>query len=99
MLFGFLVLLNYLLLVKNYDGVLALSCIIRGETPHFDYVSAEISKGVASVSLDELIPVAYGVITADSTDQAIERAGVKAGNKGSEAAVSLIETINVLKQI
>lgn len=82
-----------------YDAIIALGAVIRGSTPHFDYVSAEVTKGVAAVSLESGIPVAFGVLTTDSIEQAIERAGTKAGNKGFEAAVTVIETINLLKSI
>jgi len=81
----------------RYDALICLGAVIRGATPHFDYVSAEVSKGVASVSLDAGIPVAFGVLTTDNIEQAIERAGSKAGNKGSEAAVTAIEMVNLFK--
>lgn len=80
----------------KYDAVIALGAVIRGGTPHFDYVCAEVSKGIASVSLDSGVPVAFGVLTTDSVEQAIERAGTKAGNKGVEAAQSAIEMVNLL---
>ncbi len=83
----------------RYDGVLALSAVIRGATPHFEYVASEISKGIARLSLDAEVPVTFGVITADTIEQAIERAGMKSGNKGADAAESLIELINVLRQL
>jgi len=83
----------------KYDAVICLGAVIRGSTPHFDYVAAEVSKGVASVSLDSGIPVAFGVLTTDTIEQAVERAGSKAGNKGFEAAVTAIETVNLLKAI
>ena len=83
----------------RYDGVIALSAVIRGATPHFEYVASEVSKGLARVNLDASIPVTFGVITADTIDQAIERAGTKAGNKGSQAAESLIEMVNVLRAV
>jgi len=83
----------------NYDAVICLGAVIRGGTPHFEYVSAEVSKGVASVSLDSGVPVAFGVLTTDSVEQAIERAGTKAGNKGAEAALSAIEMVNLLGAI
>jgi 6,7-dimethyl-8-ribityllumazine synthase len=82
----------------KYDSVLCLGAVIRGSTPHFDYVSSEVSKGIASVSLDTEIPVIFGVLTTDTIEQAIERAGTKAGNKGYEAAVTAIEMVNVLKE-
>jgi 6,7-dimethyl-8-ribityllumazine synthase len=81
----------------RYDALICLGAVIRGATPHFDYVSAEVSKGIASVSLDAGIPVAFGVLTTDNIEQAIERAGSKAGNKGSEAAVTAIEMVNLFK--
>jgi len=83
----------------NYDGVICLGAVIRGETPHFEYVSAEVAKGVAKVGLDTDIPVIFGVLTTDTIEQAISRAGTKAGNKGFEAAMTLIEMVNLLKEI
>ncbi len=82
---------------KDYDAVIALGAVIRGETPHFDYVAAEVSKGVASVSLETGKPVIFGVLTTDTVEQAIDRAGAKAGNKGWEAALAAIEMANLLK--
>lgn len=82
----------------KYDAIICLGAVIRGSTPHFDYVSAEVSKGIASVSLDTGIPVIFGVLTTDNIEQAIERAGTKAGNKGFSAAVSAIEMVNLFKQ-
>jgi len=76
---------------KKYDAVLAVAAVIRGSTPHFDFVSAEISKGIAAVSLESQVPVIFGVLTTDSIEQAIERAGTKAGNKGFDAAMTAIE--------
>ncbi|TCT15712.1 6,7-dimethyl-8-ribityllumazine synthase [Natranaerovirga pectinivora] len=84
---------------NKYDGVICLGAVIRGATPHFDYVSSEVSKGIASVSLDTEIPVIFGILTTDTIEQAIERAGTKAGNKGYEAAVTAIEMANILKEI
>ncbi len=84
---------------EKYDGVIALGAVIRGETPHFDYVSAEVSKGVAKVGLDAEQPVIFGVLTTDTIEQAISRAGTKSGNKGYDAAVSLIEMVNLFKEI
>ncbi len=81
----------------RYDAVIALGVVIRGGTPHFEYVSAEVSKGVAKVTLDTGVPVMFGVITADTIDQAVERAGTKAGNKGWEAAEAAIEMANLVK--
>lgn len=84
---------------QKFDAVICLGAVIRGSTPHFEYVSSEVSKGVASVSLDSGIPVAFGVLTVDTIEQAVERAGTKAGNKGFEAAVTAIETANVIKAL
>ncbi|MFP4478653.1 MAG: 6,7-dimethyl-8-ribityllumazine synthase [Candidatus Izemoplasmatales bacterium] len=84
---------------KNYDSVICLGAVIRGATPHFDYVSSEVTKGIAHVSLDSEIPVIFGVLTTDSIEQAIERAGTKAGNKGFDAAMTAIEMSNLLKQL
>ncbi len=81
---------------KSYHAVICLGAVIRGATPHFDYVSAEVSKGIASVSLETGVPVIFGVITTDSIEQAIERAGTKAGNKGWSAAVAAIEMANLI---
>ena len=83
----------------RYDAVITLGAVIRGSTPHFDYVSAEVSKGVAKVSLNSGIPVIFGVLTTDSIEQAVERAGTKHGNKGAEAAMSALEMVNVLKLV
>ena len=83
----------------RYDAVIALGVVIRGGTPHFEYVSAEVSKGVAKVTLDSGVPVMFGVITADTIGQAVERAGTKAGNKGWEAAVGAIEMANLLRTL
>lgn len=80
----------------KYDAIVCLGAVIRGGTPHFDYVCSEVTKGVASVSLASGLPVAFGVLTTDSVEQAIERAGTKAGNKGSEAAMSAIEMVNLM---
>ena len=83
----------------DVDAVIALGAIIRGGTPHFDYVASECTKGLANVSLDTGKPIAFGVLTTDTIEQAIERAGTKAGNKGNEAALSLLESLNVLDQL
>jgi 6,7-dimethyl-8-ribityllumazine synthase len=83
----------------RYDAVIALGVVIRGGTPHFEYVASEVSKGVAKVSLDTGVPVMFGVITADTIDQAVERAGTKAGNKGWEAAEAAIEMANLSKSL
>lgn len=82
---------------NKYDAIICLGVVIRGSTPHFDYVCAEVSKGIANVSLNSELPVIFGVLTTDSIEQAIERAGTKAGNKGYDAAVSAIEMANLLK--
>ena len=84
---------------SKYDAVICLGCVIRGATPHFDYVSSEVSKGVASVGISSKIPVVFGVLTTDSIEQAIERAGTKAGNKGAEAAVAAIEMANLISAV
>ena len=83
----------------SYDAIIALGAVIRGATPHFDYVSSEISKGVASVSLDTGVPVILGVLTTENIEQAIERAGTKSGNKGSDAAKAAIEMANLIKLV
>ena len=82
----------------EFDAVICLGAVIRGATPHFDYVAAEVSKGVASISLETGVPISFGVLTTDTIEQAIERAGSKAGNKGWDAAVTAIEMVNVFKQ-
>jgi 6,7-dimethyl-8-ribityllumazine synthase len=84
---------------RRHDAVIALGAIIRGATPHFDYVAAEASKGLAQASLKTGVPVTFGVITTDTIEQAVERAGTKAGNKGADAAAAAIEMVNVLKSI
>lgn len=81
----------------KYDAVICLGAVIRGSTPHFDYVSNEVSKGIAAVSLETETPVAFGVLTTDNIEQAIERAGTKSGNKGADAALTAIEMANLLK--
>ena len=83
----------------NYDLAIALGAVIRGSTPHFDYIAAEVAKGVAHVAIDAPIAVSFGVLTTDTIEQAVERAGSKAGNKGAEAAMSAVETANLLKQM
>lgn len=84
---------------KAYDAIIALGAIIKGSTPHFDYVSAELSKGIASVGLDTGVPVIFGVLTTENIEQAIERAGTKSGNKGSDAAKAAIEMANLVKLV
>ncbi|RJX36204.1 MAG: 6,7-dimethyl-8-ribityllumazine synthase [Desulfarculus sp.] len=83
----------------KYDAVLALGAVIRGSTPHFDYVAAEVSKGVAQVGLETGVPVIFGVLTTDTIEQAIERAGTKAGNKGADAALAAVEMVDLLKNL
>jgi len=85
--------------LKRYDAVICLGAIIRGATPHFDYVAAEVSKGVAKVGLDADLPVIFGVLTTDTIEQAIERAGTKAGNKGWDAASTALEMANLMKSL
>lgn len=84
---------------KKYDAIIALGAVIRGGTPHFEYVAGECTKGLAQVSMQHGLPVAFGVLTVDSIEQAIERAGTKAGNKGEEAALSALEMVSLLKNI
>jgi len=84
---------------NRYDAVICLGAVIRGGTPHFEYIASEVTKGIARVGLDTGLPVVYGVIIADTLEQAIERAGTKAGNKGFEAAVNAIEMANLVKSI
>jgi 6,7-dimethyl-8-ribityllumazine synthase len=84
---------------KRHDALIALGCVIRGGTPHFEYVAGECTKGVAQVMQESGVPVAFGVLTVDTIDQAIERAGTKAGNKGVDAALSAIEMVNLLKKL
>jgi 6,7-dimethyl-8-ribityllumazine synthase len=81
----------------NYDAIICVGCVIRGSTPHFDYVAGEAAKGIAKVALDYECPVSFGVITADNLEQAIERAGTKSGNKGRDAALTAIEMANLIK--
>ncbi len=83
----------------RYDGVIALGCVIRGATPHFDYVAGEAARGVAAAARETGVPISFGVLTVDTIEQAIERAGTKAGNKGAEAALACLETINLCKSI
>jgi 6,7-dimethyl-8-ribityllumazine synthase len=83
----------------RFDAVICLGAVIRGATPHFDYVSAEVSKGVASVGMGSGLPIIFGVLTTDSIEQAIERAGAKSGNKGFDAAMSAIEMVNLFKAL
>lgn len=91
--------LNKIAKKGSYDGIITLGTLIRGATPHFEYISAEVTKGIAQISLQYEIPVSFGVLTCDTIEQAIERAGSKAGNKGSESATALIEMINLYEEI
>lgn len=84
---------------KKFDAVICLGAVIRGGTPHFDYIAAEVSKGVAQAGLDSNLPVIFGVLTTDNIEQALERAGTKAGNKGWDAALSAIEMVGLFKQL
>ncbi|MDH5435330.1 MAG: 6,7-dimethyl-8-ribityllumazine synthase [Gammaproteobacteria bacterium] len=84
---------------KRYDTIIALGAVIRGGTPHFEYVAGECTKGLAQVGMEFDLPIAFGVLTVDSIEQAIERAGTKAGNKGAEAAMSAIEMVNLLQKL
>jgi 6,7-dimethyl-8-ribityllumazine synthase len=86
-----------LALTKKVDGIICLGVLIRGDTPHFEFLSSEVTKGLAQISMDDGIPVSFGVLTVDTIEQGIERAGTKAGNKGYDSAFSLIETLNLLK--
>jgi len=88
-----------LALSGDYDAVIPLGAIIRGDTPHFDYVASEVSKGLAKIALEQRIPVVFGVLTCDNLEQALLRAGSKAGNKGAEAAIAALEMVNLLSQI
>ena len=83
----------------KYDAIITLGAVIKGSTPHFDYVCAEVSKGVSQISLQSELPVIFGVLTTNNVEEAIERAGTKAGNKGADAAFSAIEMINLIKEI
>jgi 6,7-dimethyl-8-ribityllumazine synthase len=83
----------------RYDAVICLGAVIRGSTPHFDYVAAEVSKGIATVSLESRVPVTFGVLTTDNLEQAIERAGSKSGNKGYDGAMTAIEMVNLFKEL
>lgn len=84
---------------KNYDAVICLGALLRGDTPHFEYVSSEVTKGIAATALEKDIPISFGIITADTLEQAIERAGSKSGNKGFEAAMSAIEMANLFREL
>jgi 6,7-dimethyl-8-ribityllumazine synthase len=84
---------------KEYDAVICLGAVIRGDTPHFDYVAAEVTKGIAQVQLETGVPVAFGVLTTDTIEQAVERAGTKAGNKGWDAAMAAMEMAKLLREL
>jgi 6,7-dimethyl-8-ribityllumazine synthase len=84
---------------KRYDAVICLGCVIRGATPHFDYIATQVTKGIASLTLENEVPISFGVLITDNIEQAIERAGTKIGNKGFDAAMSAIEMANLLKEI
>lgn len=84
---------------KKYDAIICLGAVIRGATPHFEYISAEVTKGIAQVSLESTLPISYGVLTPDTLEQALERAGTKAGNKGWDAALSAIEMVDLFTKI
>jgi 6,7-dimethyl-8-ribityllumazine synthase len=86
-------------LTGNFDAIIALGAIIRGSTPHFDVIAAEATKGIAQVALDTMVPIAFGVLTTENLEQAIERAGTKAGNKGFDAAMTAIEMVNLYRNI
>lgn len=83
---------------KKVDGIIALGAIIRGDTPHFEFLSAEVTKGLAQISMEDGIPVSFGVLTVDTIEQGIERAGSKAGNKGTDSAFALVETLNLIRE-
>jgi 6,7-dimethyl-8-ribityllumazine synthase len=84
---------------NKFDAIICLGAVIRGETPHFDYVASEVSKGIANIAIEKEIPVIFGVLTTENIEQAIERAGTKSGNKGSDAAITAIEMVNLYKNI
>lgn len=85
-------------LAKKVDGIIALGALIRGDTPHFDFLGAEVTKGLAQISMEDGVPISYGVLTVDTIEQGIERAGSKSGNKGTDSAFALIETLNLLRE-
>jgi 6,7-dimethyl-8-ribityllumazine synthase len=88
-----------LILTKKYDALICLGAIIQGDTPHYEYIAAEVTKGIAQVSLETNVPVAFGILTTDNLEQAIERAGTKSGNKGKQAAEAVLEMVNLISQI
>lgn len=83
---------------KKVDGIIALGAIIRGDTPHFEFLSAEVTKGLAQISMEDGVPISFGVLTVDTIEQGIERAGSKAGNKGTDSAFALVETLNLIRE-
>jgi len=83
----------------KFDAILCLGCVIRGETPHFDFIASEVTKGIGSIALETGVPIGFGVLTTENLEQALERAGAKAGNKGWDAALTVIELVNTYKQI
>ena len=85
-------------LAKKVDGIIALGALIRGDTPHFDFLGAEVTKGLAQISMEDGVPIAFGVLTVDTIEQGIERAGSKAGNKGTDSAFALVETLNLIRE-
>jgi len=85
-------------LAKKVDGIIALGALIRGDTPHFDFLGAEVTKGLAQISMEDGVPISYGVLTVDTIEQGIERAGSKSGNKGTDSAFALIETLNLIRE-
>ncbi len=84
---------------KRHDGIICLSAVIRGETPHFDYIAAEVAKGLGQASLESLVPISFGVLTCDTLEQAIDRAGTKGGNKGFDAAMTAVEMGNLMRRL
>ena len=92
------VIVKKLVVAKKADGIVCLGALIRGDTPHFDFLSAEVTKGLAQISMDEGMPVSFGILTVETIEQGIERAGAKAGNKGWDAVFSVIETLNLIKK-
>jgi 6,7-dimethyl-8-ribityllumazine synthase len=91
------ILVKKLAKAKKVDGIICLGALIRGDTPHFDFLSAEVTKGIAQIAIDEGVPCSFGILTVDTIEQGIERAGTKAGNKGWDAAFSVVETLNLIK--
>jgi 6,7-dimethyl-8-ribityllumazine synthase len=92
------VIVKKLVRAKRADGIVCLGALIRGDTPHFDFLSAEVTKGLAQIAMDEGVPVSFGILTVETIEQGIERAGAKAGNKGWDAVFSVVETLNLIKE-